>query len=280
VTIQVALLILLAAVMHASWNALLRGGRDRLWSGTIMSFSAAVASLFAVFFLPLPAIACWPYLFISAVVHIVYNLLLIRMYREGDFGVTYPVARGSSPLLIALGGAVFSAEFLTPVNVLGIALVCAGIFVLAWGGHHLHRKSIPAALATGCSIAIYSVSDGLGVRKCGNAASYTAWLMLSYGAVMPLAFMILRRGKGGELIRERTGKEFVQAIGGGLISMIAYGIVIWAMKYAALGVVSALRETSVLFAAVIGSLFLKEKFTARKGVAAALIGAGAACLHG
>lgn len=278
-TSGVAALVLLAAVMHASWNAALRSGRDRLWAGAMMSFAAALAALLVIPFWPLPERASWPFIILSASIHIIYSLSLVRMYRLGDFGVTYPVARGSSPLLIALGGAVFSAEFVAPINIAGIVLVSAGIFSLARGTNGFHKESVPAALITGLSIAAYSLADGLGVRRTGNAAAYTAWMTVLHGLAMPCVFLLVRREGARNLFTGRSGKDWIQAVGGGVVSVAGYGIVIWAMKHSPMGMVSALRETSVLFAAVLGRLFLGEPFTTRRVVSAVLIVAGAVCLH-
>jgi drug/metabolite transporter (DMT)-like permease len=275
----VAALVLLAAVMHASWNVALRGGRDRLWSAAAMSFSAALACAFALPFLSPPARASWPYLLASTAIHIVYQLLLVRMYRQGEFGITYPVARGSSPLLISIGGAALSSEYLSGGHTAGVLLISAGILTLASGAHHLHRTSVLAALSTGLSIAAYSLTDGIGGRLAGSAAGYTAWIMLLCGLAMPFAAMGLRRGNGGLRFFESRGRrDFLQALGGGLISVTGYGLVIWAMQRTPMGLVSALRETSVLFAAVLGRVFLDEPFTWRKTISAALICGGILCL--
>ncbi len=270
-------LVLLAAVLHASWNAMLRGGRDRLWSGCVMSLTSGVAGMIAASFVPLPNRASWLCILISAVVHIVYHLLLVRMYQQGDLGHTYPVARGSSPLLIALGGLLLASERLLPATSLGIVLVSSGILLLASGGE-ADFKHISAALATGLSIAVYSVTDGLGVRMAGNAISYTAWMVIGYGLPMPLVFLLCRRNSG-EKFWQGSSREFGQAAVGGLLSLFGYGIVVWAMKHSPMGPVSALRETSVLFAVLLGCVFLRESFTWRKGISAALIAAGAVCLN-
>jgi len=278
-TSGVVALVLLAAVMHASWNAALRGGRDRLWSGSAMGFSAALACLLAIPFLPLPLLPSWPHIALSAAIHVGYTLLLVRMYRQGDLGVTYPVARGSSPLLITLGGAFLGGEIISPIHGAGVALVSAGIFTLAFGGGHLHRASIPAALATGVAIAAYSLTDGLGARVSGNAVAYTAWMMLLHGMAMPVVFSSRRRKGKLALFTGRSHRDWMQAAAGGIISLTGYGVVIWAMKHASMGMVSALRETSVLFAAFLGRVFLGEPFTTPKIVAAIMIVAGAICLH-
>jgi drug/metabolite transporter (DMT)-like permease len=278
-TAGVAGLVLLAAVMHASWNAALRGGRDVFWGGAAMSFFSGTACLLVVSFLPFPKSASWLCIFLSGLIHIAYSLLLVRMYREGDFGVTYPVARGSSPLLIALGGAVLSSELVAPVRFVGIVLVSAGIFTIAVSRDQLHREGIPPAIATGVAIAAYSLTDGLGARRSGNTVSYTAWMMMLQGAGMALVFRVMRRRDGPGLFSGRPARELWKAGGAGLVSVLGYGIVIWAMTKSPMGLVSALRETSVLFAAILGRIFLREPFTARKVLAAILIGAGIICLH-
>lgn len=273
----VVALVLFAAFLHATWNAMLRGGRDRFWAACVMGFAGGLAGVVTAFFVPLPNRASWLCVLISAVIHIVYQLLLVRMYRQGDFGHTYPVARGSSPLLIALGGLLLASEHLRAAIVIGIVLVSLGIFTLALGGE-ADFKHISAALATGLSIAVYSVTDGLGVRLSGNAVSYTAWMVIGYGLPMPLIYWLLRRGRRERFWRAAP-KDFAVAVGGGLLSIGGYGIVIWAMAHAPMGPVSALRETSVLFAVLLGCVFLREPFTWRKGVSALLIVGGAVCLN-
>lgn len=276
-SIGIAGLVLLAAVLHASWNAMLRGGRDRFWSASVMGFAGGVAGVIAAGFVPLPHRSSWCCIVISAVVHIAYQLLLVRMYRQGDFGHTYPVARGSSPLLIALGGLLLASERLQPATTVGIVFVSTGILTLALGGE-ADAKHIWAALLTGLSIAVYSVTDGLGVRLSGNNLSYTAWMVIGYGLPMPLIFLWLRRNRAERFWRGPP-KEFALAITGGLLSIVGYGVVIWAMDRAPMGPVSALRETSVLFAVLLGCVFLREPFTWRKAVSSLLIVAGAVCLN-
>ena len=274
----VTLLVLLAAVLHASWNAALRGGRDRLWAGTSMSFFSAAGCLLCLPFIPFPELASWPYIILSATIHVLYSLLLVRMYRHGDFGVTYPVARGSSPMLIALGGAVLSSEFIALHHVVGIVMVSVGIFTIGFGSQSLHRESVPPALATGLAIAAYSLTDGIGARHATNSVSYTVWMMMLQGMGLTAVFLFLRRNTARGLFAGRSARDIAQAIGAGAVSVTGYGIVIWAMKKNPMGMVSALRESSVLFAAILGRLFLGEPFTARKIIAAILIGGGAFCL--
>jgi drug/metabolite transporter (DMT)-like permease len=199
------------------------------------------------------------------------------MYRQGDFGHTYPIARGSSPLLIAMGGFFLASERLHGATVLGIILVSLGILMLAFGGE-VHAEHVSAALTTGAAIAIYSVTDGLGVRLSGNALAYTTWMVIGYGLPMPLIFLFVRRKQGGRLF-QGPPRDFAKAAGGGVLSIVGYGIVIWAMEHAPMGPVSALRETSVLFAVLLGCGYLREPFTWRKALSSVLIVTGAICLN-
>lgn len=268
--IHITLLVLFAALLHASWNALLRGGADRLWSMTIMCIAVAIASAIAAAFMVPPAAASWGYAVLSALLHVGYNLFLVRSYRVGDLGQTYPIARGSSPVLITLGAAVFAGESIVPGALLGIALVSGGIISLAFRGCQLSVPSLPYALGTGCFIAAYSVTDGIGTRLSGAPLAYTVWMCALWGVLMPAVYIGLRDARSLFSVRPGT----LTALLGGLVSLLAYGIVIYAMNEAPLGAVSALRETSVLFAALIGYAFLGETLTARRLLACAVIASG------
>jgi drug/metabolite transporter (DMT)-like permease len=267
-------LVLGAAVLHAGWNAALRSSIDRLRGIVIMSMtSAAIAVPFAIA-LPLPDPASWPYIALSAVLQVAYCFFLVRAYREGDFGQIYPIARGSSPLLVTLGAALFAHEHLPPIALLGVFLVSAGIFASARGVDRKHLGSMLAAIAAGVFISGYSLSDGTGARLAGNAEAYTAWSFIAQGVPMPLIYLALRR----HFPIQRFDAQTLRAIGGGAISAVAYGIVIIAMSISPMGAVSALRETSILFAAVIARVFMGEALTPRRIAAVTTIAIGAACL--
>ncbi|MBV6823197.1 DMT family transporter [Pseudomonas sp. PD9R] len=267
---HIILLILFAALLHASWNAALRGGADRLWSMTIMCVAVAIVSVAMALFLEAPAKASWFYAVLSAVLHVGYNLFLVRSYKVGDLGQTYPISRGSSPILITLAASVFARETVGAVAMFGILLVSGGIISLAFRGRKLAVPSLPYALGTGCFIAAYSVTDGIGVRLSGAPMAYTVWMCALWGVLMPLVYIGVRDAKS--LLTFRPG--FMMAFIGGLVSLLAYGIVIYAMSVAPMGAVSALRETSVLFAALIGYFFLGETLTVRKVLACAVIAIG------
>jgi len=269
--IHLVLLVLFAALLHASWNALLRGGVDRLWSMTMMCVAIAIVCAVAALFLSPPAPESWGYALLSALLHVGYNLFLVRSYRVGDLGQIYPISRGSSPALITLGAALFAGETITPGELLGIGLVSGGIMSLAFRGRSLSVPSLPYALGTGCFIAAYSVVDGIGARLSGAPLAYTVWMSALWGVLMPLVYIGLRDARS--LFSVRPG--MLTAVVGGLVSLLAYAIVIYAMNEAPLGAVSALRETSVLFAALLGYLFLGEKLTVRRMLACVVIASGA-----
>jgi drug/metabolite transporter (DMT)-like permease len=273
-TLSISLLVLLAAALHAGWNAMLRAGGDRLWSMTIMCIAIALACGVLAFIVPMPARPSWGYSILSALLHVGYNLCLVRTYRSGDLGQTYPIARGSSPLLVSLGAALFAGELPDPVSILGVVLVSLGILSLAFQGRRISTATLPYALATGCFIGAYSVVDGIGGRLSGTPIGYTVWMCLLWGVLMPPVYALARNWRS--LLRGR--RETLAAAGGGLVSLLAYGIVIDAMARGPMGPVSALRETSVVFAALFGWLFLRERLTVYRMIACGVIAVGALCI--
>lgn len=250
--------VLAAAVLHASWNALLKSGGDRFRSITAMTAAASLASLPTLAFLPLPRAAAWPAVALSAALHLGYNLALVRSYRHGDLGQVYPLARGSSPLLVLVGAFLTTGEWPHPVAVGGMVLVCGGIVGLARGWGAAARRGVPAALTTGCFIAAYSVTDGVGGRLSGHPLSYAMWLFALDGLPMLALYYVARRNRPALLSADR---ETAKAVMGGLVSLVAYTGVIWAASVSPMGPVSALRETSVVFAALIGRFALRETLT-------------------
>ncbi len=266
-------LVLCAALLHATWNAVLRSGADRLWSITVMSLATTAVALPFALVLPLPAPPSWPYLCFSSALQIGYSLFLVLTYRHAELGQAYPIVRGSVPLLVTLGAAVFAGERLTALSLSGIALVSFGIMSLAVRGG-ARKRSVAAALATGLFIASYTVTDGMGARLAGNAQAYAIWICLLYGVLMPLIFLAVR----GKLTIDLGSSDTVRAAVGGMISLLGYAVVVWAMTLSPIGPVSALRETSIVFAALIGRVFLKEALTIRRLAACVGIAAGAFCL--
>jgi drug/metabolite transporter (DMT)-like permease len=273
-TLGISAIVLLAAVMHASWNAMLRAGTDRFWSMTVMCIAIAFVCALAALVAPMPAPASWAYAIGSALLHVGYNLFLIRTYRRGDLGQTYPISRGSSPLLVTLGAAAFAGELPDPLSMLGVVLVCAGILSLAFQGRRFGIESLPYALGTGCFIGAYSVVDGIGVRLSGSAFGYTAWMCLMWGVMAAAVYLAMR---GSRSLFRSFGETWPSVVGG-LVSLLAYGIIIFAMSVSPMGPVSALRETSVVFAALIGRTFLREHLSPYRIAACIIVALGAMCI--
>jgi drug/metabolite transporter (DMT)-like permease len=273
-TPAVAGLVLCAAILHASWNAILRGSADRLLAVTVMSFATTAVAIPFALFLPLPLPASWPNLCLSSLLQVGYSVFLVIAYRHAELGQVYPIVRGCVPLLVTLGAALFAHEQLGIQSLAGIVLVSLGIMSLALGKRGANAASVVAALATGFIIASYTVTDGVGARLAGSPYAYSTWLFLLYGIFMPLTFLAMRRRMAIEL----RSPEILKALAAGIVQLLTYGVVIWAFTLSPIGPVSALRETSIVFAAVIGRIFLGESFTIRRLVACIAISIGAICL--
>jgi drug/metabolite transporter (DMT)-like permease len=271
---SVLALVLLSALLHATWNAALRSGTDRVWSMTVMCATTAASALPVALSLPAPARASWPYLASSALLQVSYCFFLVRAYRTGHLAQVYPIARGSSPLLVTLGAALFAHEQLGTRALAGVALASAGIAGCAVGRGRPDRASLLAAVTTGIFIAAYTVVDGIGARASGNAFGYVSWLFIAQGSAMALLFRLAQ----GPLRVDFKSRESWKAIGGGVLSIGSYGTVVWAMTLSPMGMTSALRETSVLFAALLGRVLLREPLGAERLVACAAIAAGAVLL--
>ena len=270
-SVEITLLVLLAAVLHAGWNGLLRAGPDRFWSMTVMCIAiAAICGCFAPF-VQAPGRASWGYLVLSAFLHVAYNLFLVRTYRHGDLGQTYPIARGTSPMLVALGAALFAGEILEPASLAGVILISAGILALAFQGRHLGFESVIYAIGTGVFIGAYRVVDGIGARLAETSLGYTVWMSLLWVLLMPTVYVAAQGWR--DLLRGK--RETLSAAGGGAMSLAGYGMIIFAMSLGPMGAVSALRETSVVFAALIGRFFLHERLSAFRLAACVVVATGA-----
>jgi len=258
-TLGITLAVLGAGFLHAGWNALLKSspGGDALLDTATVVAGSSLWGLAVVPFVPLPAAAAWPYMATSAVIHFGYYLTLAQAYRTGDLSFAYPLMRGTAPLIVALLRIAFLRELPTAPMALGILLISLGIVSIAF----VQRRKHPAtaaywAFANAALIAVYTLVDATGARASGNAASYVSWLIFLEGLPF-LVWVVARRGKVAvRYLRSSTTRGLV----GGAFSLAAYGIVLWAMTRAPVAAVAALRETSVLFAALMGSLWLKEGF--------------------
>lgn len=267
-------LVLLAALLHALWNSFVKVGGDRLASVTVICVSGGLFSLPVALLTPLPGPASFGFALGSVTVHFAYYYCLINAYRFGDLSQVYPLARGLAPPLVALGAALAAGEWLRPREVAGIALVSLGIGSLVIGARAAEPRGLWFAAATGATIGIYTIIDGLGGRSTPVALSYIAWLNMFEGAVL-LAALRARRGPAAWSALRATLPGGALA---GLMAAVGYGIVIYAMSRGGMAHVSALRETSVVIAALIGTLVLGEPGAASRIGAAAVVAAGVVVL--
>jgi drug/metabolite transporter (DMT)-like permease len=285
----VVTLVLLAAVLHATWNALVKQSGERLLTFSVVVGTCAAIGLPIALVIGLPARASWAFVAGSAAIHFGYYTFLLLGYRYGDLGVVYPIARGVAPLLIAVGSAVFAGEPLGPLGAAGVALVSIGLASLAPRSVYaaLARlasrrrasasepvdhapRSVAFALATGVCVAGYMLCDGLGVRASGRPLAYIATQEVAAGAPFALGVWFVRRRRVASFFKAHGRR----AVLGGAISASAYAIVMWAMSVSHLAYVSALRETSVIVAALIGAVHLKEAFGRRRVAAACVVALG------
>jgi drug/metabolite transporter (DMT)-like permease len=240
----------------------------------MMAVPQLLAALVGIVLLPLPPVQVWPLVLLSACAQVAYTAALIRAYRVGEFGQIYPIARGISPLLISGAALLLAGEWPTWIAATGIACICTGILTLALRGRRLSGDSVPAALLTGVFISAYTIVDGFGVRMSnGNGFGYIAWAYLFASVPLVGAVWRLRCGwRGMFLAPPRRVRE---ALGAGVVAQCAYGMVVFALQFLPMGVVSALRESSAIFAVLLGWLFLREKLNARRLVACSLVVGGA-----
>jgi drug/metabolite transporter (DMT)-like permease len=265
-------LVLLSAILHATWNAQLKGSNDRSQFMANMSTSVGALALICLPFVPLPVGSAWVCIALSAALHVAYNLLLLQNYRMSDFSSAYPIARGISPLLVTFGAFVLMHQRPDVLAVVGVSMISAGIVFLSTGKDKAGTRATMSALATGAVIAAYTVTDGMGVQRSQSTLSYTAWVFASYFA-MPAVLLLLKTP-----VRVVKRESLLGAAGAGVSSLAAYTLVLWATHYVDVGIVSALRETSVLWAVVLAHLFLGEAFTWRRLVSASVICLGIASL--
>lgn len=268
-------IVLLGAALHASWNAMVKGAGDKLLAMVAVNLGAGLLALLALPWLPAPARASWPFIAGSVALQVVYGLLVASAYRWADMGRTYPLMRGTAPLLVSAFGVLVLGERLPAAAWAGIATLCAGILVLAAGDSRGQRKGMALALGNAVVIAGYTLVDGMGVRRSGAPAAYTLWIFL--GTALPFgAWAGLRR-------RMDLARHFAvngrYALAGGISTVASYGLALWAMTLAPVAMVAALRETSILFGAVLAALVLKERLGPARIAAAGLIAAGAAMLR-
>jgi len=264
-------LILGAALLHAIWNALIKGSGNRGLTMGMINIGHGFLGLAMILLYSPPAVESWPFIAASTFIHFFYYVFLVAAYRYGDLSQVYPVARGVAPVLVALGAQVFAGEFLPPLAWVGILLVSfgTGSLVFVRAGVVTSRKATAAALVTGLTIAAYSVADGLGVRVSQSPLGYIGWLFL-FECMAGFGFLWYERAAIPAAPRGR----WLLGLAGGLISATAYGMAIYAKDLTTLGTVSAIRESSVIIAALIGVIWFRERPWKMRVAAAFVVAAG------
>ncbi|MFE2550234.1 EamA family transporter [Streptomyces sp. NPDC059355] len=274
----VSVAVLAAALLHALWNGLAHRTEDKLAGFTLISLTITGCAAVMVCFVPAPDPAAWPFIALSTALQAAYQGLLLRAYQLGDFGQMYPIARGSAPLLVAVASWALLGERSTGAALLGVAVISCGLIGLAFADGLPTRSRLPAlaaALGTGVAIASYTIVDGSGVRHAGSVGGYIAWLFLCQGPVLPLlAWARYGRGLAG-----RLRPQWRSGLVGGVLSLTAYGLVVWAQAHGSLATVAALRETSIVIAALIATLVFRERLGRVRTAASAVVLAGIAVME-
>jgi drug/metabolite transporter (DMT)-like permease len=271
-------LVLLAAFLHASWNAVLRISGDRFIVMALLNGSAGVVAAVLIPFAPLPAPASWPNIALSAVLHTGYNLFLVAAYAHGGLGQVYPIARGSAPLLVLALAWLLLGEAVSGTQLVAVVIVCAGIAALALRGGRVARLSgtgVACALATAGFIGAYTVTDAAGARVAGSPHGYALWLFLLDG----ISAMTLALWWRGRAVLATARTDWRPALAAGGMALAGYWLVIWALTLAPAATVAALRETSVVIAALIGTFLLNEPMGAWRVAAAVVVAVGAVMLR-
>lgn len=274
----VFLAVLVGAILHASWNTLVKAGDDKLIATARIAAGCCIIAVPMLPFAPFPAWESLPFLIGSAVIHVAYLTLIGLLYRKADLSVAYPITRGSAPLLATLLAALLIGEFPSPLALTGAILLSSGILWLAADGVRkggIDGRTLTIALTIAGVIALYTLVDGTGGRLSGHSISYNIWLEFLDGVFFIPAVLMVR---GPSLVREVLKGWKIGLFGGGA-AFASYGIAIWAMTQAPIGLVAAVRESSVFFATVFGALFLAEQFSRSRDVAAIFVAAGLAALR-
>jgi drug/metabolite transporter (DMT)-like permease len=268
-SLGVTLAVLAAAVTHAVWNAIAHGIKDQMLAFALIGVGGILAAIPLIIVAALPRSASWPYLLGSVAIHVFYVLLLMQCYRLGEFSQVYPLARGVSPLVVTILAAVFVGEHLALPQIAGVAVVSAGLAALVFGGRRPGKAAFLAAVGTGLTIAAYTTVDGVGVRLSASPAGYIGWLILLQSLEVPMFALVRRR----HVLLKQPPRVLLSGLAAGALSLLAYGLVLWAQTRGALAPIAALRETSVIFGAIIGTLAFREPF-GRTRIAATIVVVG------
>jgi drug/metabolite transporter (DMT)-like permease len=270
-------LALTAAVLHASWNALLKANPDRFATLAMIGAFGLIGGPILILIGGQPSAEAIPFLALSFLVHIGYNTFLLFAYRVADLSHAYPLARGSAPLLATLGGVMLAGDHVSGLSAIGIVVICCGIVAISmqFNVRELGWSGLGWPLATGLMISAYTVIDGMGVRVAGSELGYIGWLFVVDGLPFVIWCLVRERGLGVKRLMRVWKVGFL----GGFMSLVAYGMVIYAMSLAAIGAVAAMRETSVILAALFGTFLLKEPFGGRRILASVVVVLGVGLLY-
>jgi drug/metabolite transporter (DMT)-like permease len=288
-SVAVTLAVIAAAVTHAAWNAIAHGIKDQTLAFALIGVGGMAVGIPLVIVAALPRAECWPYLLGSVAIHVFYNLLLMQCYRLGEFSQVYPLARGTSPLVVTILAAIFVHEHPALPHVAGVLVVSTGLAVLVLAGRRprlaggsgevdppgKQRAAFAAAVGTGLTIAAYTTVDGVGVRLSASPVGYIGWLMLLESLCVPM-FAVFRRR---DVLLKQPKRILTAGLAAGALSVLAYGLVLWAQTRGALAPIAALRETSVIFGAIIGTLVFREPFGRTRIAATVLVAAGIVLLN-
>src|SRR6516225_262449 len=273
--LSVTLAVLAAAVTHAAWNATAHGIKDQTLAFALIGVGGIAIGIPLVIVATMPRADCWPYLLGSVAIHVFYNLLLMQCYRLGEFSQVYPLARGTSPLVVTILAAIFIHEHLALPQIAGVLVVSAGLATLVLAGRRPGRAAFAAAVGTGLTIAAYTTVDGVGVRLSGSPVGYIGWLMVLESLCVPM-FAVFRRR---DVLLKQPKRILLAGLAAGALSVLAYGLVLWAQTRGALAPIAALRETSVIFGAIIGTLIFREPFGRTRIAATVLVATGIVLLN-
>ena len=271
-TLGIFFAVLGAAFLHASWNALIKTGTSKQSAMLILAICQGVIGMALALWRGAPVADAWPWLLGSGIIHMFYQIFLSYAYEHGDLSRVYPIARGAAPMIVLVVSWVFLSDTITQTEFAGIVVLGAGILLMAHGvfSGGEQRKMLPFALGSAVATAGYSITDGMGARAAGDPILYVGWLMMVAGLFyVPVALVI----KGPVLLRAAPRAWGIGLVAGAL-SLGAYSIAVWAMTVAPIAVVAAVRETSILFAVLIGWLVFGERMTRSKGLAAVVIVSG------
>ena len=268
--LSVALIVLVAALLHATWNAMVKSGKDHLLSITGLNLAAGLIALPLLLFVGLPEVDSWPYLFASVVLHSMYYVALSAAYKYGDFSQAYPVARGTAPVLVTLWGVLVLNEMLNSIEVVSLIGVLTGILIFATKGFRRvmqDHQALVSALVTSMFIGGYTIADGIGGRLSENVPAYMVWLSV-LDCIPILLYTIFKRGIAEVISIGHKWKIFLL---GASLALASYSLVVWSMTQAPIPLVSAVRETSIIIAALIGAFYFKEPSGKRRIIASIVI---------